>query len=153
AAKTKYTIDEVKEQQHDVTSWNAGRLLPRLATLRADEADVEAARRDLVAWGRHVTPDSNAAAVYVAWEDALWRSFAETHVPATLVDEYLSHVPFDVSKVLMMSNAELLRTFAAVLTRRAAQNSSADGVVFQHPLALTQRAKRLFDVGPFSLGG
>jgi len=153
AAKAKYTIDEVKEQQHDVTSWNAERIVPRLASLHADEAAVDAARRELVAWDRRVMPDSTAAALYVAWEDALWRSIAEKRVPAALVDEYLSHVPFDVSDVLTLSNAELLRALAAAVTRRAQNQSTGGGVVFQHPLALTQRAKRLFDVGPFSLGG
>src|SRR5262249_32166647 len=112
AGSAKYTIDDAKRQQHDVMSWNAGQLVPRLAALHATDATAEKTRLQLLAWDRRVTAESPAAAVYVRWERRLWRRIAETRVPAPLVDGYLGHVPFDVSQVLNVSDGDLFASLA-----------------------------------------
>jgi penicillin amidase len=148
AGSAAYAIDDVKRQQHDVTSWNAEQLVPRLAVLHANDAAAEKTRVQLVAWDRRVTAESPAAAIYVRWESALWRRIAEARVPAPLVEGYLAHVPFDVSQALKASDGELLASLAS-----AAGDATDGGVTFRHPLAITQAARRRFDVGPFHPGG
>jgi penicillin amidase len=146
-----YTIDEVKRQQHDVTSWNAEQLVPRLAALHASDANTEKGRQQLLAWDRRVTADSPAATLYIRWERALWRRMAEALVPAPLVDAYLTRVSFDVSQALKASDTELL---AALLSAVGGVSDDGGGsVTFRHPLAITQAARRRFDVGPFRPGG
>ena len=148
---SKYTIDDVKRQQHDVTSWNAEELVRRLAALHAPDAIVEKARAQLVAWDRRVTADSPAAALYVRWERALWRRLAEARVPPTLVDAYLSHVPFDLTQALKGRDADLLASLASAAADAGDANDG--GAMFQHPLAITKAARARFDVGPFRPGG
>ena len=149
-----FTIDDLKQQQHDVLSWNAAQLLTRLSALRASDPDVENARRQLVAWDRRVTFDSAPGALYVLWERELRTRLAEQRLPRTLVDAYLRHVPFDVSEALKATNAVLLDALSV-----AVQNASADPEngrshpLFQHPLAIARAARGRFNVGPFTLGG
>jgi penicillin amidase len=148
AGSSKYTIDDMKRQQHDVTSWNAGQLVPRLAALRAADPVGEAARQELVGWDRRITGDSVAGALYIRWERALWRRMTEAKVPAPLVDAYLARVPFDVRQALKAPAGDLL---AALVT--AAGEATESDVIFRNPLGITQAARRRFDVGPFRPGG
>jgi penicillin amidase len=154
AGSSTFTIDALRQQQLDVKSWNAAQLLKRLERMRSSNADVETARRQLVNWDRRVTPDSPAAALYVLWEQALWRRIAEQRVPVRLIDDYLAHVGFNLSDALKESDAFLLETLASAATRAAAEPDAGRArALFQHPLAITKAARDRFNVGPFSLGG
>lgn len=154
SGRSKYTLDDVKRQQQDVVSWNASQLIPRLEAVRPESARIENARRQLLAWDRRVTPDSPAGALYVLWEQTLWRKIAATQVPAGLLDAYLAHVPIDISQALSAPNTMVLAALASAVDRAAAEpEPAASSVMFRHPLAITQAARQRFNVGPFRPGG
>jgi len=150
AGAAKYGVDDIKRQQHDITSWNAEQLVPRFAALHAADAHVEDARQQLVKWDRRVTSDSTAAALYIAFERALWRRMAEIRVPAALVDDYLASAGFDIALAMKASDALLLDALATTIDQIKPRTSD---ITFRHPLALTQASRRLFNVGPFVSGG
>jgi len=92
--------------------------------------------------------------LYVLWERELRRRIAADRVPAALLDAYLARVPFAVSEALAAGDDVLLAALSTAGERAAA--APEDGKsrpLFQHPLAITQAARRRFDVGPFSPGG
>jgi penicillin G amidase len=169
----KFTVDDLKASQHDTTSWNAARLVPLLERVRPGRNDVDEARRRLIAWDRRVSADSPVATLYVYWEEALLRKLAERHVPAPLLDAYLSRARLDVKTLTRPSRAwfdrdpervrdELLAdALAAAVDRVKALAASPPepvwgrlhAITFKHPLALGEAARRLFDVGPFDRGG
>ena len=45
-----FGIDDFKRLQHDTLAWNAGQLVPLLASVRSDRPDVEDARKRLLQW-------------------------------------------------------------------------------------------------------
>ena len=157
----KYTVDDVKLQQHDVTAWPAEQLVPRLTALHASDAKVEDARLRLLKWDRRIAADSPVAALYVFWEQSLWRKISEARVPAALLDDYLAHADLRVPEA-QASGAVLLDALASAVDRmktqvaadnRAPAWGALHRVLFKHPLALTQAARRLYNVGPFEQGG
>ncbi len=158
----KYTVDDMKRQQHDITAWNAEQLVPRLEALHSSDAQVEDARLRLVKWDSRITADSSVAALYVFWEQALWRKIAEAQVPAALLDDYLARAGISVPEALKASGAVLLDALALAVDRMKTQMSAdhrapawgtLHRVLFKHPLAVTQAARRLYNVGPFEQGG
>jgi penicillin amidase len=162
AGAAKYTVDDVKRQQHDVTAWNAGQLVPRLGALHTSEAPVDDARLQLLNWDRRITADSSVAALYVFWEQALRRKVAEARVPAALLDDYLAHADFNVAEATRAGGAVLLDALGAAVARVKTQTAAGNRapawgalhrVLFKHPLAVTQAARRLYDVGPFGQSG
>ena len=84
-----FSIEDSARLQHDVLAWNAERLVPLLARLRPERADVEEVRQRLLTWNRQVTADSMDATVYVTWERLARRMLVESRVPAELVDEFV----------------------------------------------------------------
>jgi penicillin amidase len=159
---TKFTVDDVKRQQGDVTAWNAEQLVPRLSALRAQNAVDEAARVGLVNWDKRVSRDSAAASLYVFWERALWRTISERRVPAAVLDDYLSRIDIDIPDALKASDALMLEAFASAADRiktplsgdrRTPAWGTLHRVLFQHPLAITQASRRLYNVGPFEQDG
>ena len=143
-------------------SWTAAQLLPQLARVHADDADVEAARRRLVAWDRHVSADSADATLYVFWERALRRAIANAELPPLLARDYVPvaealNLPMPAS----VPAATLVEALASALDDlRAAAGSKAvptwgslHAVTFRHPLGVTEAARRRFNLGPFQIGG
>ena len=158
----KYTVDDLKRQQHDVVAWNAEQLVPRLGALHASAAQVDEARRRLLAWDKRIAADSPVAALYVFWEQALRRKLSEGRVPAALLDDYLAHAELSLPDALKASDAVLLDALAAAVDRMRTQTPSDNRapvwgalhrVLFTHPLAVTQASRRRYDVGPFEQGG
>ena len=158
----KFTVDDMKHQQHDVTAWNAERLVPRLEALHASDPQVEEARGRLLKWDRRIAADSPVAALYVFWERALWRKISEARVPAALLDDYLSRVDISVADAMKAGGAVLLDALGSAVERMKTQTSadkrapswgSLHRLLFKHPLAITQASRRLYDVGPFEQGG
>src|SRR5262249_40194802 len=66
-----FDVDDFKRMQLDTTAWAAQALVPLLAAVSSSRADVEDARRALLAWDRRFTTDSAAATVYMLWEREL----------------------------------------------------------------------------------
>src|SRR5215510_490836 len=100
-----FTIADVQAAQHDVTSWNAGQLVPLLERLPSGRDAVDAARRQLLQWDRRVSAGSPAASLYVNWEEALLRKLAERRVPPALIDSYLLRARLDVTALTRPSRA------------------------------------------------
>jgi penicillin amidase len=169
----RFGVDDLKAVQHDTMAWNAEQIVPLLVPLHADRNDVETARRSLLAWDRRIGADSSTATLYVYWEEALLRGLAERRVPQPLLDAYLARARLDVTTLTMPSrvwfdrdpekarDALLLDALAVTVDRvRAMAGAQPEptwgrlhAVTFKHPLALTEAARRLFDVGPFDRPG
>lgn len=171
------TIDDLARLQHDPTSWNAEQLLPLLQPLSFKDATMEQARRMLVAWDRRLLQDSSAAALYVAWEHALFRQLVEPRLDPTLAADYIQRVETHVLVPALTkpsavwfgtSPAEgrdhLLESALATAVAALSQSRGSDmarwtwgqihTATFQHPLASTGDAARLrFNVGPFPRAG
>jgi penicillin amidase len=135
--------------------------------------DLDEARRRLIAWDRRVSADSTVATLYVYWEEALLRKLTERRVPMPLLDGYLARARLDVTTLTRPSrvwfdrdpeksrDALLADALALAVDRVKVQAGSQaeptwgrqHAITFKHPLALTEAARRLFDVGPFDRGG
>jgi penicillin amidase len=167
-------LDDFAALQHDVRAWNAERLVPLFSRVQAARPPVEAARRQLLDWDREVSVDSVAAATYVTWERSVKRMLVESRLPSALVDEFIARTPnmlvpaltaptrlwFD-GNVLQARDRLILTALEAAVDELAGR-SGGDGaepwgrmqqVVLAHPLAITDAARRLFNVGPFARPG
>jgi penicillin amidase len=160
------TIDGFMKLQHDTLSFNAGQLVPLLAGLRADRPPSEAARSRLLRWDRRIVGGSAEAAIYLRWEEALLRLLVARRVPRHLADEFAARagellVPSLVSPsrtwfdgdVRRERDALLLGALDSAVETGSEVSSPAPLVTFVHPLAVTEPARRRFNVGPFDVGG
>lgn len=169
------SVDDSWRLQHDVLAWNADRLVPLFARLRAERDDVEQARQRLLEWNRQITVDSIDAATYVTWERLVRRMLVEPRLPGELVDEFVmwannmlvpaltepSRLWFD-GDVSKARDQLILRALAAAVDGLQAGGGPAAGgrpggeiheVIFSHPLGVTEAARRRFNVGPFARPG
>ena len=164
AAPGARSLDGFKTLQHDVVSWNAGRLVPLLERVKGDREDVERARLRLLRWDRRVTVDSQEAALYARWEARLRQELAALRVPAALVDEHVEHgravlVPSLVgpSRAWFEGNVARARDRLLVSALGAVVNMTTDNrdrvVTFAHPLGVSDPSRRRFNVGGFALPG
>jgi penicillin amidase len=166
-------IEGFQRLQQDVLAWNAERLVPLLTRVVAERADVDEARQRLLRWDRRITADSQEATVYVAWERELTRRLAALRLPRDLVDEYVRRVTrtlvpaltgpsrawFD-GEVEKSRDGLLLEALAAAaddLRGKSSNERLAWGrvhtVTFAHPLGISDRPARRFNVGPFAASG
>jgi penicillin amidase len=166
-------IDDFKALQHDTASWNADQLLPLLAPLRSDRADVDDARVRLLAWDRRIAAGSSEATLYVLWERSLLRRVAQARLDSSLADEFVARET--ALLVLIVTNpssvwydgspsrsrdAMMLSALADAVD--AARTRQVDRVpswgvlhtaLFQHPLAVGAAARARFNIGPFERAG
>jgi penicillin amidase len=172
------TVDDLARLQHDPTPWNAEQLLPLLQPLSFKDATTEQARTMLLAWDRRLTGDSAAAALYVAWEEALFRQLVEPRLGPTLAAGYIQRVETHVLvPTLTKPSAAWFGASPAKGRDHLLESALAAAVVtlsrtlgttdmtrwtwgqihtatFQHVLASTSDAARLrFNVGPFPRAG
>ena len=176
-AKNTVTVDDLAHLQHDATSWNAEQLVPLLQPLSFKDATIEKARTMLVGWDRRLTQESAAAALYVAWEEALYRQLIESRLDSTLAADYVRRVETHVlvpaltkpttawfgaspdqgrnhllGSALAAAVAALTPTLGDDLNRWTWGRIHT--ATFQHPLAATGEAARLrFNVGPLPRAG
>jgi penicillin amidase len=171
ASGRQHSRDEAARLQHDIVAWNAGRLVPLLAEVRAERADVEQTRQQLLEWNREIASGAGEAALYVEWEQSLLRMLAEAHVPGMLVDDFIagrsdaliealtgpSRVWFaGTRREAARARDELaLRALERAVDRVARGGVAAQPreVLFAHPLAITEAARARFNLGPFARGG
>jgi penicillin amidase len=169
------TVEDTRRLQQDVLAWNAERLVPLFASLRAPRDDVDLARQRLLAWNRRVSTDSTEASLYVAWEGYARRMLVERRVPSDLVEEFVTRagdafVPamtapasdwFD-GDVRRTRNALMLRALTTAVDALKARAGDVErgpawgqlhAATFAHPLAVTDAARRRFTVGPFPRPG
>ena len=171
------TVDDFARLQHDATPWNAGQLLPLLESLSFKDTTIEQARTMLVGWDRRLTQESGAAALYVAWEQALFRQLIESRLSPTLTADYIRRVETHVlvptltkpstawfgaepekgrdrllESALAAAVAALTPTLGSDLRRWTW--GQVHTATFQHALAATSDSARLrFNVGPFPRAG
>jgi penicillin amidase len=163
---------------HDVVAWNGRQLTRLLGTLPISDPEVDAARAQLLLWNGEIAADSRDGLLYVAWENALLRRLTAARVAAPLVAEFVargadllvsaliepSNVWFDGDNqaVRAARDALLVEALAQAVddTRRwsGADNPTAtwgrfNVATFAHPLGVTTRSRRRFNVGPFALRG
>src|SRR5207248_10765682 len=86
------SVEDSARLQRDVLAWNAERLVPLVARLRAERAAVEQARRRLLEWNRQIAVDSVDATTYVTWERLVRRMLVEPRLPRGLLDEFVEYV-------------------------------------------------------------
>jgi penicillin amidase len=162
STRPRASADDFKQWQHDTEAPFAATLVPLLATIRSDRADVERARERLVAWDRRVTPESPIATLYVMWEDALVRAAALRAFDAPIADDYVDLGRSITSRAL----DEIAHSRDRAIVLSALESAVADWhgrdeprwgalhqVLFKHPLAVTDALQRRYSVGPFAVGG
>ena len=175
AATPTFSVDASRRLQHDVLAWNAEQLVPLLGGVTADRPEIDAARRRLLAWDRRLTAESSDASLYVLWESALARRLARGPLDAALATDYLASVDGTLVPALTKPSpawfaGDPVRSRDALLVAAlgdalADLNARTGGdprkapwgrlhtATFEHPLAATAAARRLFDVGPFARPG
>ena len=169
------SVEDSARLQRDVLAWNADRLVPLFARLRAERADVEQARRRLLEWNRQIAVDSSDATTYVTWERLVRRLLVAPRLPGELVDEFVTQannmlVPaltkpsrlwFDGDVRTARDQLILRALTGAVDEVQAGAGTAASGrpwgeiheVIFSHPLGATEAARRRFNIGPFARAG
>jgi penicillin G amidase len=163
-ASRAHSVDSLKRLQHDTYASNADRLIPLLQRAPSQRADVEDVRQRLLRWDRQVSAYSGDAVTYVAWERALGRQLLSLRVPPALIAEMAANV----SAVIVPALTSASRAWFGAEPERGRDKLLADAlaaavdevrraptraVTFTHPLALTEQARRRFNVGPFAIGG
>lgn len=156
-----HTLDSMQRLQHDTMAWNASRLLPLVERAAGLQEPASSVRGRLLAWDRRVNADSDAALLYVAFEEALVRLLAERRVPREFVADVAARV--DVVAVVTSPTGAWFdgdparardRLIADALNAAAAEGRSAPpALVFTHPLAVFAEGRRRFDVGPVPRAG
>ncbi len=178
SSSARHDRESMQALQLDVHSWTADQIVPLLGAVRAPEPAVEALRLELTNWDRQVTVDSEAAAVYVAWEQALRRQLAARRVSPEFVNELAARLDivsaltrpsaswFD-GRVVAARNALLLDALAAVARDRDRWRPASTGlqaspigewgathqITFSHPLGIGEAGRGRYNVGPFPLPG
>ena len=169
------SVEGFEQLQHDVLAWNAQQLVPLLASLHSGRADVEDRRQRLVRWDGRVTVDSPEAALYVTWERTLVATLAARRVPSQLIGDWATRassmlVPALVhpSRTWFDGNVDEARDALLLASLEAAvdelRGSAGPGAgwtpwgrihaaTFAHPLGITERARRRFNVGPLAVPG
>jgi penicillin amidase len=166
------TIDDFKRFQLDTVAWTARQLLPLLAPLRASRDATERARQQLLRWDGQIGANSDTAALYVFWEDALARQLVEGLLPSQLRDAYVARAGLPLRALTAPSrqwfegdpggarDRLLMAALDAAVDRLRGdrdQHAPAWGslhtLTFKHPLAITQAARHRYNVGPFELAG
>lgn len=167
-------IDGFRRLQLDVLAWNAERLVPLLAGLRSERTEVEEARQGLLRWDRQVASHSPDATVYVTWERELARRLAALRLPPDLADRsarftaqalvpallepsgaWFDGVPATSRDVLLL---DALAAAVADIRGRSSEGErliwgKLQAVTFAHPLAVSDPARRRFNIGPFPASG
>src|SRR2546429_9895372 len=72
----------------DAVAWNAEQLVPLLTHLKSDDADVERARTQLVAWDKDMLRSSTAATIYFVWEEKALELLVGSKITGPLAAEY-----------------------------------------------------------------
>jgi penicillin amidase len=166
-------IADFQQLQHDTVAWNAQQIVPLLGAVRSDRADVEDARRRLLAWDRRLDRESIEATLYVQWERTLLEQLARASLDSSLVADFTAResallVPiltrppaswFDGDPV-RARNALLLSALAAAVDApkirrdgRVLPWGALHTALFRHPLSVGAAARAHFDIGPFPRGG
>jgi penicillin amidase len=161
--------DDLRVLQNDKTAAAAEVLVPLLASVRTVlPAELEGVRARLSAWNRIAAADSQEAHIYVRWDAAIRRLLATRLVPSEFVADFARQIdivdvvahpraPWFAGGITSERDVLLIQALASAVEEEhaAAPGTSAAGfeLVFAHPLAVFDAARRRFDVGPLPRGG
>ena len=174
AGSSSIDVDLSKQFQHDVVSWSARELVPLLDRVQSPRAEVEDARNRLLQWNGRIAADSSEAALFVVWEARLRQRLAERRLPPDVSVDYSSRAASTLRAALVSPSrlwfgrdvvgardAMLGSTLAEAVddvARRSGSGTKAawgmfNAVTFHHRLAITERARPRFNIGPFPASG
>lgn len=155
-------VGSVAALQQDVVSPEALMIVSLLAAVQPVDPAMAEARRRLMAWSGAMDPASADAQLYVAWRRTLVRTLLGRSPMAPFASELAARVP--LGAVLSAASRDwfggdgrrvrdalLVETLQAVVA--GPTPGAASGVVFRHPLAISEAARERFNVGPFAVGG
>ena len=154
-------------------AWNARELVALLDRLPSPRADVDDARKRLLQWDKRIAADSSEASLFVVWEARLRQRLAERRLPPDVGLDYSSRAASNLRAALVSPSrlwfdgdvvaardGLLASTLAEAVDNVGRQSGSGTGawgtfnvVTFQHRLAITERARPRFNIGPFPAGG
>jgi len=172
------SLSDMMNLQQDVLSLPARRLVPLLKDLHASTPLVQKAMEMLKAWGFDLSPESGAAAVYVAWERAVLDNLKNVLLPEAVrpvlrqlpllkairwleaPDSRLGPIPEAERDRLLIHSLEqavelLVKTFGPEPVRWRYGDSRFHHVRIDHPLsdALKEDFRLRSDLGPLPRGG
>jgi len=171
-------LSDMKNLQQDVLSLPARRLVPLLKNLQASTPLAQKAMEELKAWDFLLSPQSGAAAIYVAWERALLDNLRDAFIPET-ARVAPARIPLhkaigwletpdgrfgpnpdaERDRLLILSLEQaidlLTKRFGPDPARWHYGDPNFHHVQLHHPLsgALRGDFRRQFDLGPFPRGG
>ena len=174
----KWTLEDMAALQQDFLSIPARLLVPLLKPMDPKEPSLREAQRLLQEWDFVLSPESAAAAVYVAWQRALLRNLnallfpeeVRTSLPARSLmkairrlkapDEHFGSDPAAARDRLLLGSlreavAFLQKTFGPDVTRWRYGDAGFHHVRLRHPLSRVVKddVRRLIDLGPLPRGG
>lgn len=174
-SREKFSVTDFEKLQHDAVAWNAEQLVPLLTQLRSDDAEVERARTELIAWDKDMLRSSTAATIYFVWEQKALQLLVGSKISGPLAAEYVRRGgevlvpaltypgrPWFGQNATKERNELLIAALAAAvkdLKERSGNDmsqwtwGSLHSATFQHPLAVNAQTASLFNVGAISRGG
>jgi len=172
------SLSEMMNLQQDFLSLPARRLVPLLKDLRASTPLAQKAVEMLRAWDFVLSPESGAAAIYVAWERAVLGNLKNVLLPEAAravlgqlpllkairwleaPDTRLGPIPEAGRNRLLLHSLEeavelLAKMFGPDQARWRYGDSRFHHVRLRHPLSggLRDEIRRRFDLGPYPRGG
>lgn len=174
-SREKFGITDFEKLQHDAVAWNAEQLVPLLAHVKADEADVERARTQMVSWDKDMLRSSTAATIYFVWEEKALELLVASKITSPLAAEYaarggdvlvpaLTHPgrPWFGVKAVSDRDSLLIAALAAAvkeLKEKYGNDMSkwtwgeVHSATFRHSLGVNAQMAGLFNIGPISRDG
>ncbi|MEQ1870967.1 MAG: penicillin acylase family protein, partial [Vicinamibacterales bacterium] len=164
-----FAVDTLAELQRDVHADDADVMIAGIERIVDLAPGLSEARRRLIAWDRNMRADSQDAQLFDEWRRQFQRRMAGATGSPALADELAARV--DYVRVLMSQDGGLTAAIVPTNVPQAlaqslttaldvVQGSDANArwsvehrVSFEHPLALSDEAKRRFNVGPFPADG
>jgi len=172
------SLSEMMNLQQDVLSLPARRLVPLLKDIPVSTPLIQKAMELLKAWDFVLSPESGAAAIYVAWERAVLDNLKNVLLPEAVrpvlrqlpllkairwleaPDSRLGPIPEAERDRLLIHSLEqavelLVKTFGPEPVRWRYGDSRFHHVRIFHPLsdALQEGLRQQFDLGPLPRGG
>jgi len=172
------SLRDMMNLQQDFLSLPARRLVPLLKNLQVANPLAQKAKEMLKAWDFALTPESAAAAVYIAWERSVLENSRNIIIPQQaravleqpslfkaiswleVADSHLGPISKPERDRIFLSSLEeavkrLTKTFGPDPARWRYGDAGFHHVRFYHPLsgALKEDLRRQFDLGPFPRGG
>jgi len=174
-SREKFGITDFEKLQHDAVAWNAEQLVPLLAHVKAEDAEVESARTQVVSWDKDLLRSSAVATIYVVWEEKALQLLVAGKITGPLAAEYgarggdvlvpaLTHPgkPWFGPNGTADRDSLLIRALAAAVKDLKEKYGndmskwawgSVHSATFRHPLAVNPQMAALFNIGPISRDG